>query len=360
MSSVEARGLLFELLLGGVLMNRLLYTYLKIMPEEKPKGDLSSPYVIELSKAGFHALGANDPVAAEKSFREMLEIEPGNSYALVGLAECAKKKSDPEAAIGWYQRCLELYPENDVSLRGLIMCYAQLSRRKQLIELWEKHREILITGDSMALKAADAYRKMREYAKAADLYGHLLAKNNANRYALSGLAHLQYEEEQYREAIKNWQKFLSLDGRNVIALTSVGNCYRRIHEFENGLEYYEKAADLDPSNFYALFGLADCCRGLHRYGESLDFWKRILVFDPANRMILTRAGEACVSLGMEGAAKAYFEEALEIGEDLYALVGMARLSRSRNETEQASTFYRRAARLPGAEKRFGEELASIP
>ena len=326
------------------------------MTENNSTKGVSPPRVIELSKVGFQALGENDLALAEKNFRAMLEIEAENPYALVGLAECASKRSNPEQAVSWYRKGLEYHPDNEVCLRGLIMSLSSLSRHREVVETWEQHESKLAETVSMVLKAADAYRNLHVFDKAKNLYEQLLARQDNNRYALSGLAHLLYDGEQYRDSAKLWQRFLKLDENNVFALTSAGNCHRRVREFEAGLEYYEKAYKLDPSKFYVLFGLADCYRGSHLYQESFEYWKRILETDPQNRMILTRAGEASLRLGNEDAAEEYFKKALAVGEDMYALVGMARLEKSREQEDKAREYYRRASLLPGAVKRFGDEL----
>jgi tetratricopeptide (TPR) repeat protein len=319
--------------------------------------DESDP--VELSKAGFHALEEQNLDLAESIFHGILEIEPENCYAFVGLAECAKKHGNLSAAAGWYQRCLAQDPDNEVSIRGLIMCYANQGLHEKVVGLWESHANALQDSDSIALKSADSFRKLHNTDMAAMLYQTLLDTDPLNKYAMSGMAHLLYEEEQYTEAIKIWQRFLDTEPESIIAHTCIGNCCRKLRNFENEMEYYRRAARIEPDNFYALFGIADCARGLKMYEQSLQYWRRILDTDPKNRMILTRAGEACFRLNLLDDARGYFDKALSLGDDLYALMGMARLLKAQHDGAGAAAFYRRAADISGARARFAREIDSF-
>jgi tetratricopeptide (TPR) repeat protein len=80
---------------------------------------------------------------------------------------------------------------------------------------------------------------------------------------------------------------------------------------------------MERDNFYALFGLADCYRGLCQQERSLEFWNRILEQDPRNKVILTRAGDAYRNLGMYDAATEYYQRALNMEFDIYAVLGLA-------------------------------------
>ncbi|MFW5684832.1 MAG: tetratricopeptide repeat protein, partial [Spirochaetota bacterium] len=62
---------------------------------------------------------------------------------------------------------------------------------------------------------------------------------------------------------------------------------------------------------------------------------RILENDPANKVILTRAGDAHRSLGELSEAEQCYRKALDIGEDLYARLGLAIVARNRDEIAQA-------------------------
>ena len=61
----------------------------------------------ELSKAGYRFLKEGLLDEAEDCFRQILEIEAANNYALVGLGEAARKRGRFDEAVEHYELCLE-------------------------------------------------------------------------------------------------------------------------------------------------------------------------------------------------------------------------------------------------------------
>jgi tetratricopeptide (TPR) repeat protein len=127
---------------------------------------------------------------------------------------------------------------------------------------------------------------------------------------------------------------------DIRVLTSIVNCYRNLKQFDRGIPYFEKALEREPDNFYALFGIADCYRGVGKQGSSLTYWNKILEKDPRNKVILTRAGDAYRNLGDFDRATKYYEDALNIEFDVYAILGLAVIARIQGKWEGAITSLR--------------------
>jgi tetratricopeptide (TPR) repeat protein len=63
------------------------------------------------------------------------------------------------------------------------------------------------------------------------------------------------------------------------------------------------------------------------YQEALDHWLRILDETPANKVILTRAGDALRNLKEFDEAEKYYNKALNIEFDVYAVLGLAYINK---------------------------------
>jgi tetratricopeptide (TPR) repeat protein len=87
--------------------------------------------------------------------------------------------------------------------------------------------------------------------------------------------------------------------------------------------------------------LADCHRGVGEPQKSLDYWNRILDRDPRNKVILTRAGDAYRSMEDYANASEYYERALNIEFDVYAVLGLATISRLQGKVTDAIESLRR-------------------
>lgn len=298
-------------------------------------GDL----LVSLSKQGNRLLKEGALTQAEKTFREIIELEPGNSYALVGLAQVAKRQGDLARAIDCYQRCLQVSPYNSVAMLGLADCLRASNQLTKALTLWEKHQELHGQDTAVLTRMADAYRRTKRMEQARQAYTQALAAEPHNAYALIGLGYLCYEVQSYEEALKYWSQAHALQATrsDVRLLTNLGNCHRKLKSFAQGVAFFEYALQHEPGNFFALFGLADCYRGMHQPEQSLHYWQQILAHDPANKIVLTRAGDALRQLGQIDAAQQRYLAALQIGFDCFAAMGLATVLKIKGQYQAALT-----------------------
>lgn len=294
-------------------------------------------YIAELSQAGYQLLRENYIRQAEEKFGEILGYDEHNNYALVGLGDAARKRRDCKTAVSYYKRCLDSHPQNNYALFGLAECYKAMRHFHRAIEYWEQYLKLDHENVTVLTRVADAYRKVKNFDRSNELYQEVLRKEPDNAYALIGLGHLNYDFRRYEDALRHWRRMLELSGDDVDirVLTSIGNCYRKLKDFAHGIPYFEQALAREPRNFYALFGLADCYRGLGEPDKSLTYWNVILERDPRNKVILTRAADAYRAMGALDLARDYYEHALNIEYDTYAVLGLALLNRTEGRIEMA-------------------------
>jgi tetratricopeptide (TPR) repeat protein len=295
------------------------------LPRRGAHASDTNPRLLGLSRAGYRALEKRRLDEAVRRFDQMLEIAPENSYALVGLAEVARKKHDVKGALSRFLECLGADPENRYALKGAAECAWELRAYRQSVEMWSTYQQVTSPDAAAITHLADGYRKLGDSAESEAAYHRALEIDPVNRYALNGLGNLLYDAERYEEAAGAWDRLLRLDPGNVQVLVCRGNCDRKLREFNRALGFFTDAARREKDNFYALYGIADCHRGLGSHEKSLETWQAILTVSPGNRIILTRAGDACRSLGELGMAEQYYQEALSLGFDLYAEIGLAQV-----------------------------------
>ncbi|TVR68040.1 MAG: hypothetical protein EA427_11600 [Spirochaetaceae bacterium] len=274
---------------------------------------------------------------ARACFLEVLEAEPDNNYALVGMGDLERKGRNFDAAVRFYQECLEHFPENNYALFGLAESYRSMKQFNRAVEVWEKYLKHDSENVTVLTRVADAYRKARILPRSRELYQQVLELEPDNNYALIGMGHLHYDFHEYKTALVYWERMYEKAGENVDirVLTSLGNCHRKMKTFNQGIEYFEKALEREPGNFFALYGLADCYRGMQKPDQSLLYWQRILESDPGNKVILTRIGDALRALDDLVAAEDYYRRALNVQYDSYAILGLAIIHRKKKQHDEA-------------------------
>jgi len=321
--------------------------------------DVEFTGIPELSKRGYHYLKENRMGEAAACFIRILDLDPENSYALVGLGDTARRSGHFREAITFYERCLQRHRENNYALFGLADCYKAQNHYRKAIEIWEHY---LLQDDkniTILTRIADAYRKIRDFRHSKEVYLRVLELEKENPYALIGLGHLHYDFKDYVEALHYWESMFDRNRNNpdIRVLTAIGNCYRKLKTYQEGIPFFERALEQDMDNFYALFGLADCYRGMDMHKIALVYWHRILKNDPRNKVILTRTADAYRNIGETQQAMFYYKQALDIEFDLYASLGLAIIARMEGRYEEAIESLQGLIQYDPRNYRFYMELA---
>ena len=299
--------------------------------------------ITEISKTGYQYLKENKVTEAIDCFSKILLLDENNNYALVVMGDATRKMGSVREAVKYYQRCLAHHPGNNYALFGLADCYKAMNQYQKAIEIWEQYLQHDDKNITVLTRIADAYRKVRDYSNSRIIYQKVLEMEPDNPYAIIGMGHLHYDFKEYREALGFWEKMMKAgnDDVDIRILTSIGNCHRKLKTFSEGIPYFEAALQREKHNFYALFGLADCYRGMNQIENSLVYWNRILEQDPRNKMILTRAGDAYRNLNDFEKAKDFYEKALNIEFDTYAVMGLALLAKAQGKFDEAVISFKR-------------------
>ncbi len=306
-------------------------------PHTEPASPEDGSLSVKLSRQANRWLKDGALADADAAFKEVLELEPGNSYALVGLAQIAKRRGDLPKAINFYQICLQLTPYNSVAMLGLADAYRSGDQWSKALALWEKHLELHSSDAAVWTYVADAQRRAQHWDKAQKAYATALQHDPKNAFALVGLGYLHYDQKDFVRALSCWSQAHAVNASktDLRLLTNLGNCHRKLKSFDLGVPFFQQALDLQPDNFFALFGLADCYRGLRQPEQSLTYWERILANDPHNRIVLTRAGDALRQMGHIDAAQQRYEAALEDGYDCFAAMGLATVLKIKGRYQEA-------------------------
>lgn len=312
-----------------------------------------------LSQQGYQYLRENMTTEARQRFEEVLEAEPENNYALVGMGDLERKERRFNKAVTYYLQCLEHYPENNYALFGLAESYRSMKQFNRAVEVWERYLKHDGENVTVLTRVADAYRKARIFDRSRELYQQVLELEPENSYALIGLGHLNYDFHNYAEARSYWERMhrKSGDAVDIRVLTSLGNCHRKMKTFRDGVQYFELALEREPHNFFALYGLADCYRGMQQPEQSLVYWQRILDTDPENKVILTRIGDAYRTMEKLEEAEDYYRRALNVQYDSYAILGLAIIHRRKKQYEEAIAALERLSESEPENHRVALELS---
>lgn len=296
----------------------------------KPKKD-----VLKLSKLGRSYLRKGRYHDAEATFLEALELDPRNAYILVGLGDTTRELKKYETSVSYYEKVLEFDSVNVFALRGIGDAYRGILQHKRAIPYWMRYLDCNKDDIYVMVRLAESFNKTGNFEKAESFYLKALQVSQNDKYALLGLGSLYYKVDNNEKALEYFNKLLALDDSYVAVLTMVGNIYRRRKEYEKAATYYEKATNFESWNTFALYGLGDCQRGMENLDSAVYWWSKILDNEPNNQDLLTRVGDAMLNLEKNEESLEHYMRSLQVGFDLYALLGMSRLYRSQKNWKEA-------------------------
>ena len=291
------------------------------------KIDNLKDYMARLSKLSYQAIREGRYKEAETNFLDVLSHDPSSNYGLVGLGDALRRQNRHKEAIKYYHDCLELYPENNYALFGIAESYRALKDYPSAIQAWERYAVIDTQNLTVMSRMADIYRKMKKLKQSKEMYERILNIEEENVYAIIGLAHVYYDMCLYDVALNYWEQVLSKPNVRVDfwLLTSIGNCHRKLRHFDQSLEFFQKAEQFEPKNFYVLYGIAKSYHGLQKFDKSMQYWNYMIEAGFSSKFILTCAGDTESASGNFSKARGFYQQALSIGEELYARLGLAKL-----------------------------------
>lgn len=325
------------------------------------KGNFQSDHkkAVDLSRQGSEFLKKRRWRDAEIAFMEALEIDPENSYVLVGLGDLHRETRKFHKAIGFYEKTLLVDPMNMFALRGIGDAFRGLGQAGKAVSFWQRYLEQNSDDIHVLTRLADSYVKIGNFSESETLYLKALSLDETDKYALRGIGNLYYKLADHDKALAYFEKFIAQDDSYIAVLTMAGNIYRRRKQYDKAAEFYDKALKKEPWNIFALYGMGDSQRGMQNYEESISYWLKILEKEPQNQNLHSRVGDALVGLGKLDEAIEHYQLSLDVGFDAFAMMGMAKAYRLKNDFENAEKFCLDALVKKPDERRILEELLAI-
>jgi tetratricopeptide (TPR) repeat protein len=171
----------------------------------------SEPVANATAVAAYQAFMAGDDVAAGRLYRQLLQSEPRNVDALLGLAAVAARQANTDEAVAQYARALELEPKNSVAQSGLIALMSQ--------------------ADPVAAES-----RMKS----------LLAQQPDAAYLHAALGSVYAEQNQWPNAQQSYFQAFRLDPTNAEHAFNLAISLDQLAKPELALEYYQRTRDLLP------------------------------------------------------------------------------------------------------------------
>ncbi len=194
-------------------------------------------------KMGDEFIGKTEWQAAEKAYREALDIDKNNIQAAYGLVKAqvfqpitGQKYYSPEVVNTRLNYLVDFFP-NDYLLSYL---------------------------------RANYYVDKRNLDEARKWFEKSMQQNPQYSWNYVALGFLLQQEGNFDEAANNFKKALQLDAENYIANGNLGYTYLYEGKFDEALKYLQRGSDISP-NFANYYGVADAYLYLKDFASALIY-----------------------------------------------------------------------------------------
>lgn len=269
----------------------------------------------QIFERGQHALEAGNLAAAEKSFREVLAVEPDNVGAHGNLAvvymrrrewkpalaqlQAAERlapqmagvrlniglvyyrQADYRSAIAPFESVLRDQPDSTQPRYLLGLCYFFTERYEEALQtlepLWPRESRNLNYLYVISIAANKAGRAELDQKAAAQLID--VGQNSAAFHLLIGKA--QMAHAMYDRALEEFQQAARMNPKLPLVHYFMGTVYRRRNDFEAAKREFQSDIAIAPDVAYDYDELGAVCYALDQIPEAERNFKEALRLDPS-------------------------------------------------------------------------------
>ena len=161
-------------------------------------------------------------------------------------------------------------------------------------------------------------------------------KENADDFFKQGKSY--YDNANYEEAVKCFNKALELESNNAENWAWLGFSYFGTHNNEKAIKYLSKSVELNPNDAENWFCLGDYYKINGNYEEAIRCLKRAVELEPNEAYNWRWLGDSYLSNNDEDEAMYAYNKAIEINPDITESLSISRLNRFINGTVE-NTLY---------------------
>jgi len=299
-----------------------------------------------LSALGVLQTQRNDLPAAERLFRQALQINADSEETNFNLAAVLCDLGNAEESLPYFEKTLVVNPESVDALNNRGVALLRLNRPSEALEDF-KRAEVLTPDDPALLSnLGSCLNEVGDLEGAIACFDRILSVDAKHVSALINKSDALTKLKRYAEALDCADNALVIAPHSVEALNNRGIALRGLGRFEEALASYNRTLALKPDYVDALDNRGNALQDLKRHEEALASFDRVLALKPNHVGAHTHRGNVLDDLLRHEDALASYERALALKPDhVDALFGRGNALRDLKRRNEALASYERALAL---------------
>jgi superkiller protein 3 len=222
------------------------------------------------------------PADAEVKFRSILETQPGNAQALLGVAECLATEKKPEA-VDAYRSYLAVQPTDSAARARLVhLLVEQQQYDGALAELNRAESgqgsDAAANLDSLRMRA-DIQIAQKKWDDSIVTLNKAIALSPRDAQLHGGLGRIYLQKRDFPDALKELKMALQLDGKNLAYWKDLSSSYYLSGDCPATLATLDQIAKMETPGSGPWFIRALCYDKLNQPKPALEAYQKFLSLD---------------------------------------------------------------------------------
>jgi tetratricopeptide (TPR) repeat protein len=222
---------------------------------QKRGGPTSSPMTQTLA-AAFRAHQAGHRVEAERSYRDVLAVEPRNSAALHLLGALLHQSGRTDEAISLIHQAIAIEPRNPDYHYNLGTILLSTGRAAEAVEQLKKAVALKPNYAEAQFELGNAYARTGSWEDAAANFRRVLNAKPADAAALNNLGMALREQGKNDEAIELWQRAVAKAPSFALAHMNLGLGHKLQGRTDEAIASLNKALEAAPDSIDVICNLS--------------------------------------------------------------------------------------------------------
>ncbi len=302
---------------------------------------------------GIIATQRGDFEEAVRYFQSALSSNPDREDIHFNLGLAYQSWQKYKSAARHYKHSLRLHPDNETTVQELLNCLETSDRLVEHEEFFQRFTDDDPYSAVAWYNLGQYYYRLEKFEEAAAAFEYAIVINADFYDAHHWLADTHVCQQQYQQAITEFELSYPSGEPTDEALCNIGECYEKLRDWDNARLFYRKALEINPNMDEAWFGQGVLLQEQDRSFEALHFFRKAVELYGDSGEYWAALGAAENQVGNVVSALEAYEKATEVApEDATGWVSWSAILYEQGHFEEAVDLLQHAVELHPHEAHF--------
>ena len=230
---------------------------------------------------------------AKTQFLKTIELEPElvePRFQLIEIFSIQNTKKNSRDILETYKEILEIEPDNHRAKLGIALHYYKTNMKEKATRLFMELGRTVENDSRLVMVAVDEYISGKKFKDAVIVFSQML-KSDPDNSSLNFFTGMAYEAiEDFKKAVSHYLKIKPTHSQYKKSILNIAFLYKKLGEKQTAINYLENKYKTLPKDIDIIIYLASFYENDEQYKKAINLLKKGLEDSPANTSLLFRLG----------------------------------------------------------------------